>query len=139
MRRQDENDEATDSPGPTDARLAAVSPQEGQSLLRAGSLDGVDSDGFRALREAGVTTIIDLLPLYDLPDGPPRTGSAADADDFLLHHRAARVVVHCTLRRGGVCCVCSTPPASPLTSPAGRSLGGHGARRRPSTDLAPLT
>lgn len=119
-------------PGLSNARVASQDSSGRPWLWRSASVDMLDSAGFRQLAEAGVRRILDLrepseynpgicseeraipthrLPLYDLPDGPPRSGSFAEVYDLLLHHRPERVIdavryiaeaprgvlVHCTL------------------------------------------
>jgi protein-tyrosine phosphatase len=96
-------------------------------LARAAALDGVGTAGTTQLAELGITRVVDLreagerrtpvhpvpvvaVPLYNLPDGPPATGSLETIYDFLLQNRGAEltravaaiatapgaVLVHCT-------------------------------------------
>ena len=96
-------------------------------LARAAALDGVGTAGTAQLAELGITRIVDLresgerrtpahpvpvvaVPLYNLPDGPPATGTLEAIYDFLLHNRGTEltravaaiatapgaVLVHCT-------------------------------------------
>jgi protein-tyrosine phosphatase len=96
-------------------------------LARAAALDGVGAAGSTHLAELGITRIVDLrepgerrnpahpvpvvsVPLYNLPDGPPATGTLETIYDFLLHNRGTElaravaaiatapgaVLVHCT-------------------------------------------
>ena len=96
-------------------------------LARAAALDGVGAAGSAQLAELGITRVVDLredgerrtpahpvpvvaVPLYNLPDGPPATGSLEAIYDFLLHNRGIEltravaaiatapgaVLVHCT-------------------------------------------
>jgi protein-tyrosine phosphatase len=96
-------------------------------LARAAALDGVRATGSTQLAELGITRIVDLrepgerrtpthpvpvvtVPLYNLPDGPPPTGTLETIYDFLLRNRGTEltravaaiatapgpVLVHCT-------------------------------------------
>jgi protein-tyrosine phosphatase len=96
-------------------------------IARAAALDGVGTAGTAHLAELGITRIIDLrepgergtpahpvpvvaVPLYNLPGGPPATGTLETIYDFLLHNRGTEltravaaiatapgpVLVHCT-------------------------------------------
>lgn len=96
-------------------------------LARAAALDGVGAAGTAQLADLGITRIVDLretgerrtpahpvpvvtVPLYNLPDGPPATGTLEAIYDFLLHERGTEltravaaiatapgpVLVHCT-------------------------------------------
>jgi protein-tyrosine phosphatase len=96
-------------------------------LARAATLDGVRATGSTQLAELGITRIVDLrepgerrtpahpvpvvaVPLYNLPDGPPVTGTLETIYDFLLRNRGPEltravaaiatapgpVLVHCT-------------------------------------------
>jgi protein-tyrosine phosphatase len=96
-------------------------------LARAAALDGIGRTGAAQLAELGITRIVDLrepgerrtpahpvpvvpVPLYNLPDGPPATGTLEAVYDFLLRERGTEltravaaiatapgpVLVHCT-------------------------------------------
>jgi protein-tyrosine phosphatase len=96
-------------------------------MARAAALDGVGAGGSAQLAELGITRIVDLrepgerrtpahpvpvvaVPLYNLPDGPPATGSLESIYDFLVQNRGVEltravaaianapgaVLVHCT-------------------------------------------
>jgi protein-tyrosine phosphatase len=99
----------------------------GTGLARAAALDGIGRTGAGQLAELGITRIVDLrepgerrtpphpvpvvsVSLYNLPDGPPATGTLESIYDFLLHERGTEltravaaiatapgaVLVHCT-------------------------------------------
>jgi protein-tyrosine phosphatase len=96
-------------------------------LARAAALDAVGDAGVAQLADLGITRIVDLrepgerrtpphpvpvvpVPLYNLPGGPPATGTLETIYDFMLHERGTEltravaaiatapgaVLVHCT-------------------------------------------
>ena len=113
--------------GTYNARWSDSTARPAPRLARAAALDGVGSTGTKQLADLGITRIIDLretgerstpahavpvvsVPLYNLPDGPPRTGTLEAIYDFLLRHRGPELtravtaiatapgaaLVHCT-------------------------------------------
>ena len=96
-------------------------------LYRSAAIDNVGDDEVTALRRAGIELVIDLrdeceratrtgaipvthIPIYDLPDGPPKAGSLRTVYELMLFERGAElasavsaiaradssVLVHCT-------------------------------------------
>ncbi|MDR5710705.1 tyrosine-protein phosphatase [Nesterenkonia flava] len=110
---------ALEIPGTFNARVTATDSAGAPWLIRSAALDGVTEAGARRLQELGVTTVIDLreplerqapdalgaghpgrpairtqrVPLYQLPDGPPATGSLREVYRFLLTERRDRLAL----------------------------------------------